>query len=319
MKERSRKLTLKTVNGSWRLFALFVILILLFSLFANLLISRGYKIDVSDVTYEVRGAELSMELYKPTGVDSSYSLPCMIITHGGSESLSATSLVSWEFARRGFVVLAVSQYGAALSGQPAISEASLKEDNFGPEGLYDALEYARSLTYVDKTRIGMWGHSSGTFSVSEALRVDDECLTMNDRMLNVLYNSFGVKITEDQLTQNADDIAAAQLNASQLELYKYQKTEQQKIYDNYVKSARFVEDDVNTTVKVAGFEVTRNPQVNMMLGLGTHESGGASLGTTDQRLVRPQRLYDGPQCYLHAHWRVLRCFVDYLERVKDRN
>lgn len=263
-----------------------IVLMLLFSMTASLITSRGYKIAVSDIVYEVRGAELSMELYKPMTVDSTQSLPCMIIAHGGSESLSATSMLSWEFAKRGFVVLTVSAYSSALSGQPAINDGGTREENYfrgGPQGMYDALQYARSISYVDKTRIGMWGHSAGYYCISGAILQDGEYLTMNDRMLNVLYNQFGIKITEDQLVQNADNIAAARLNERQLEVYKYLKTEQQKICDGYVKAARTGEFFFNQKVNVAGFEVSRDPQINSMVGLGTHEGTGSYyLGTTDE-------------------------------------
>ena len=69
----TKKLTFKTKEGSWRFFLLFVTLILLFSLFAQLIVQQGYKLNVSHVIYEVRGAELSMELYKPMEVDSNDS------------------------------------------------------------------------------------------------------------------------------------------------------------------------------------------------------------------------------------------------------
>jgi hypothetical protein len=280
-----KKLTLKTAGGSWRMLAVFVVLMLLFSLFANLVTSKGFKIDVSDITYEVRGRELSMELYKPMEVSSNDSLPCMIIAHGGSESLSATSMLSWEFAKRGFVVLSVSMYSSGLSEQPAINDDGTREENYfrgGTQGMYDALQYARSISYVDKTRIGMWGHSAGYYCISGAVLLDGSSYTLNDRMLNVLYNQFGVKITEDQLAQDADDIATAQLHENRLELYKYLKTGQKAIYDGYVKAARMGEFFFGQTVNVAGFEVKRDPQVNMMIGLGTHEGTGSYyLGTTE--------------------------------------
>lgn len=274
---KEKKFTLKTVEGSWRVLAVFLALILLFSILACALITRGYKIGVSDVNLDVRGADLSMELYKPVEVDSSYKLPCVVIVHGGSENLSATSLVSWEFAKRGFVVIAVSMYGAGLSGQPAISEEGRTPENYdrvGTQGVYDALQYARSLAYVDKERIGLWGHSAGYSATSDTLILDGESYTMNDRMLNVLYNQFGIEISEEQLMQDADKIAAAELNAEELAIYEYMKTEQQAIYDSYVKSARFIEWNFDIPVEVAGHMVPRDPQVNMMIGEGTHESDG---------------------------------------------
>lgn len=281
----TKKFTLKTVEGSWRMLAIFVALMLLFSFLANLISSQGYKINVSEITIEVRGGDLSMELYKPSEVDSTQKLPCMIIGHGGSENLSATSMLAWEFAKRGFVVLAVSAYSSALSDQPAINDDGTKEENYfrgGTQGYYDALQYARSISYVDQTRIGMWGHSAGYYCISSALAVDGDYYTLNDRMLNVLYNDFGVQITEEQLMQNADDIAAAALTAGQLETYNYMKTEQQAIVDNYVRAARVVEFFYGQKVMVAGYEVMRDPLVNTMVGLGTHEGKGSyDLGKSD--------------------------------------
>ena len=283
----TKKFTLKTKEGSWRFFLLFVGLILVCSLVAQLFVQQGYKINVSHIIYEVRGGELSMELYKPMEVDSNDSLPLMIIGHGGSESLAATSMISWEFAKRGYVVLSVSAYSSGLSDQPAINDDGTREENYfrgGSQGYYDALQYARSISYVDQTRIGMWGHSAGYYCISGALAVDGDYLTMNDRMLNVLYNDFGLQISEEQIMQNADDIAANELSEDQLDFYYLRKAQEQEIYDGYVKAARVVEFYFGQTATVAGHEVARDPQVNTLVGLGTHEEANGSyyLGTTDQ-------------------------------------
>ena len=285
----TKKFTFKTKEGSWRFFLLFVTLILLFSLCAQLIVQKAYKINVSHVIYEVRGAELSMELYKPMEVDSNDSLPLMILANGGSESLPAVSMVAWELAKRGFVVLAVNAYSMGLSDQPAINDSGAGGDSYtfysgGAQGMYDALEYARTIKYVDQTRIGFWAHSAGRHAQTAAIILDGELFTMNDRMLNVLYNDFGIEITEEQLTENADDIAAAVLSEDQLDFYNFRKTQEQDIYDRYVKAARTTERAFGQKAIVAGHEVIRDPQVNILVGLGTHEeaTGSFYLGTTDQ-------------------------------------
>ncbi len=282
----TKKFTLKTAAGSWRLLALFLAIVLLCSAVSQLIITQGYKIQISNVTYEVRGAELNFELYKPTDASSANKLPCIILSHGGSESLAANSLNAWELAKRGFVVLNVSMYSCGLSGQPAINDGGTTEENYfrgGTQGMYDALQYARSIAYVDTNRIAIWGHSAGYICETSALLQDGEYLSLNDRLLNVLHDEMGVEITEDQLTQNADDIAAAVLSADQLTLYNYRKTEEQKIVDGYVKGARIIEFLAEPTVVVAGYEVVRNPQVNFMVSVGSHEDGGTYYyGETDQ-------------------------------------
>ncbi|HRX58296.1 MAG TPA: hypothetical protein P5075_05930 [Eubacteriales bacterium] len=282
----TKKFTLKTAAGSWRFLALFLAIVLLCSAVSQLIITQGYKIQISTVTYEVRGAELNFELYKPADASSDNKLPCIILAHGGSESLAANSLNAWELAKRGFVVLNVSMYSCGLSGQPAINDGGTTEENYfrgGTQGLYDALQYARSIAYVDTSRIAMWGHSAGYICESSALLQDGEYLTLNDRLLNVLHDELGVEITEDQLTQNADDIAAAELSTDQLAVYNYRKTEVQEIVDGYVKGARIIEFLAESTVVVAGYEVVRNPQTNFMVSVGSHEDGGTYYyGETDQ-------------------------------------
>ncbi len=283
---KEKKFTLKTVKGSWRLFALFLAIVLLCSLVSQLIITQGYKIQISNVTYEVRGAELNFELYKPTNASSAEKLPCIILAHGGSESLAANSLNAWELAKRGFVVMNVSMYSCALSGQPAINDGGTNEENYfrgGTQGMYDALQYARSIAYVDPERIAFWGHSAGYICETAALLQDGEFLTMNDRMLNVLHDEFKVEISEQQLTQNADDIAADKLDAEQLAVYNYRKGEVQKIVNGYVKGARVTEMFAESKVIVAGHEVIRNPQINFMVSVGSHEDKGTYYnGETDQ-------------------------------------
>jgi len=282
----TKKFTLKTASGSWRFLALFLAIVLLCSAVSQLIITQGYKIQVSTVTYEVRGAELNFELYKPTDASSANKLPCIILSHGGSESLAANSINAWELAKRGFVVLNVSMYSCGLSGQPAINDGGTTEENYfrgGTQGMYDALQYARSIAYVDANRIAMWGHSAGYICETSALLQDGEYLSLNDRLLNVLFDEFGVAITEEQLTQNADDIAAAVLSADQLAVYNYRKTEVQKIVDGYVKGARIIEFMSEPKVVVAGYEVVRNPQINFMVSVGSHEDNGTYYyGETDQ-------------------------------------
>jgi len=282
----TKKFSLKTVEGSWRFFALFLAIILLCSIASQMIVTQGYKIQTSNVVYEVRGAELNFELYKPADASSAEKLPCVILSHGGSESLAANTMNAWELAKRGFVVLNVSMYSCGLSGQPAINDGGTNEENYfrgGTQGMYDALQYARSLAYVVPARIAFWGHSAGYICETAALLQDGEYLTMNDRMLNVLYDEFGVQITEEQLLENADNIAADKLTAEQLAVYDYRKGEVQKIMDGYVKGARIIEFLAEAKLTVAGHEVIRNPQINFMVSVGSHEDKGTYFnGETDQ-------------------------------------
>ena len=107
-KLKKRFFTFTTTSGSLRLLALFVALIIVFSLLAQVITTSCYKINISDVVLNVRGADLHMEVYYPVNADNNSNLPCILLTHGGSEPLSADSMMAWEMARRGFVVLNIS-------------------------------------------------------------------------------------------------------------------------------------------------------------------------------------------------------------------
>lgn len=281
------KFTLKTSEGSWRLLALFLALIVLFSACANAIQTGGYRYNVETVKLDVRGATLSFDQYQPRNINSDASVPAVILFHGGSESLPAASLVAWELAKRGFVVLNVSMYSCGESGQPAITDDGTREENYfrgGAQGMYDALKYVRNISYVDQSRVGLWAHSAGTLGCAAAIYLDGAYLTLNDRMLNILHDHFGLEITEEQLTQDADEIAAAALGADDMAVYRFMKSEQEEKVSTYIKASRMSPGSgFGKKVTVAGLEVQRDPQVNALTGVGTHEDNGYYyMGETDQ-------------------------------------
>jgi hypothetical protein len=277
---------------------LFLLLILVFSLAAQIIVTQGYKISIQQVTLEVRGADLTMDIYRPSKVTADTKLPCMIVSHGGSEPMSVTSLHAWEYARRGFVVINVNMYGAGTADMPDYFEDGKPYNrNQGTSGLYDALQYARSISYVDPTRIGLWGHSQSYSIYGPVLILDGALLSLNDRMLNALHEEFGIEITEDQLALNADDIAANTLTEDQLKLYEYIKVEQKSIVDRYVKAARVMDNNcVAVKTTVAGIEVERSVHSNLQIG---GERNGTT-PTSATRFTKPNERYmkifyvDGP-------------------------
>ena len=277
----------------------FLCLILICSFISQLIVTQGYQITVQHITLEVRGADLTMDLYRPAKVTEDTKLPCMILSHGGSECMSADSIHAWEYARRGYVVLNVNMYGAGTADMPDYFEDGKPYNrNQGTSGLYDALQYARSISYVDPERIGMWGHSQAYSIIGSVLVTDGELYSLNDRMLNILHDEFGVELTEQQLSENADDIAAAALTQGQLETYQYMKQEQQSIVSRYVKAARVMDNNccaMKTTV--GGIEeVERSVHTNLMIG---GERNGTS-PTSATRFTQPNERYmkifctDGP-------------------------
>jgi len=282
MEEIEKKLTLTTISGCKRLLAICICVILLFSFFAHLVSTKSGTIKVSRVTFDARGATMDAELYYPVGTTDEDKLPAVIVTHGAGCTLDVTKGIAQELARRGFVVLNVSGYGAGLSEFPANDEVGAGEKKYNaretPGGLWDALNFVRTLKFVDQTRIGMTGHSQGSRRTSYAATLDCGYLTFNDIMVNVLYDIFGQTFNEDEININADTLARDRLNSDQLKFYDSLKKEYRLSFDTMLKSLCLIGGDAVLispirTVTVGGYEVQRNCQVNLGLVIGDYDFG----------------------------------------------
>ena len=85
--------------------------------------------------------------------------PGILAVHGYINSRETQDGFAIEFARRGYVVLALDQTGHGYSAPPAFANGF-----GGPDGL----TYLRSLPFVDKANIGLEGHSMGGWTVLAA-------------------------------------------------------------------------------------------------------------------------------------------------------
>lgn len=273
--------SLKTKSGSWHLFLLLLALILLFSFVAQEITSCGGRVKVEKITLDCRGAVLEGDLYYPAGVNSHQKLPGVIVAHGAGVNKGNYKAFAEELARRDFVVLNVNGYGTSGSEMPPYDEYEQGQDAFNmwgtSSGLYDALNFMRTLNIVDQTRLGFVGHSQGSFRAEYASMLDCSYLTLNDILLNVLYETFGVEISEEDILRSADDIAAEKLNADQLAYYEAIRAEKQEWYDTRVSSILILGTSGShivprQTVEVGGHEVLRNCQINIGIICGTFDS-----------------------------------------------
>lgn len=115
------------------------------------------SIQVEDVRWQTAdGDTLSALLYVPESASPETPAPGILAVHGYINSRETQSGFAIEFARRGFVVLALDQAGHGYSSPPAFAKGF-----GGPAGL----EYLRALSMVDETRIGLEGHSMGGWAV----------------------------------------------------------------------------------------------------------------------------------------------------------
>ncbi|MDQ0465525.1 pimeloyl-ACP methyl ester carboxylesterase [Caulobacter ginsengisoli] len=120
-------------------------------------------ITVTDVAVPgADGVTLRALLYVPKGATAKTPAPGVLAVHGYINSRETQDGFAIEFARRGYVVLALDQTGHGASGGAAFSQGF-----GGPAGL----AYLRSLPMVDKANIGLEGHSMGGWTVLAAAAV----------------------------------------------------------------------------------------------------------------------------------------------------
>jgi pimeloyl-ACP methyl ester carboxylesterase len=117
-------------------------------------------IRIEDVRFKgASGATMSALVYIPPTATEKTPAPGILAVHGYFNSRETQDGFAIEFARRGYVVVALDQRGHGYSDGPAFA------DGFGGP---DGLNYLRSLPYVDKDNVGLEGHSMGGWTVLAA-------------------------------------------------------------------------------------------------------------------------------------------------------
>lgn len=147
------------MRKGWLLFVIGWLLILGGSWLASAIQTSG-GIKVTDVRFAgTGGVTMSALLYTPPTATAARPAPGILAVHGYINSRETQSAFAIEYARRGYVVLALDQTGHGYSGGAAFSTGF-----GGPDGL----RYLRSLPIVDKANIGLEGHSMGGWTVLAA-------------------------------------------------------------------------------------------------------------------------------------------------------
>ena len=175
-------------------FAIGLLVILVTSLIGSLIQSSGGSIKVSDLRNEtntgtvtqtvmykneagetkfttidtkVSGKVVSGILYVPNSASETNKLPAVVLTHGYLNNREHQLPFAIELARRGFVVLTVDREGHGNYNNVTNSGAMMATN-----GLYDSAKYVYNLPFVDKTKVGITGHSMGGYTTAMTLYQD---------------------------------------------------------------------------------------------------------------------------------------------------
>lgn len=150
------------MKSQWRLLVAGIVLILAGLLVAHFVQTSG-GIRIQDVRFTgTNGTQMSALLYIPVNATAKTPAPGILAVHGYINSRETQDGFAIEFARRGYVVLALDQTGHGYSAPPAFANGF-----GGPDGL----KYLRSLDVVDKDNVGLEGHSMGGWTVLAAAAV----------------------------------------------------------------------------------------------------------------------------------------------------
>jgi pimeloyl-ACP methyl ester carboxylesterase len=136
-----------------RLLVVSIGLMVLGGLLSFLIQTNGGTVSIKDVRFiGPGGIAQNARLYVPDGATTENPAPGVVAIHGYINTHETQAGFAIEFARRGYVVLAVDQTGHGFSDPPSGS------NGFGGP---PALAFLRSLDIVDTANIGLEGHSMG--------------------------------------------------------------------------------------------------------------------------------------------------------------
>ena len=135
--------------------------VVLASALASQIQTSGGKVKVTGISLPTQNGQwVAADLFRPLSATSTSPAPAVIVVPGFQRSKETQANISLELARRGIVVIAIDPY-AQGSSSSSLSTRSATEEGYGMFAVVDYLANTHNLNYIDKTRIGVTGHSAG--------------------------------------------------------------------------------------------------------------------------------------------------------------
>ncbi|MBQ1482760.1 MAG: hypothetical protein IIZ28_04225 [Erysipelotrichaceae bacterium] len=119
---------------------------------ANTVQTSENTVTVSEGKIATRAGKLSYKLYKPNGVSETNKAPAVLLLHGYQNDHETCAAYSIELSRRGYVVLALDEYGHGSSKAGLFNRGYVDHKvtvNYGNDSVQDG-------TYVDITGPGRY-------------------------------------------------------------------------------------------------------------------------------------------------------------------
>lgn len=144
------------------------------------LIERDFgRIEVSTVTFNTEEQQpMVAKLYRPLSASADAPKPGLLALHGYQSDKEATGTFgALELAKRGFVVLAIDHFGHGYSTKLPASNKTISGANNG-------YQYLKTLPFVDKERLGIFGHSTGALNAIRVAKLNPDHKAVNGQSSN---------------------------------------------------------------------------------------------------------------------------------------
>ncbi len=145
-----------------------LVLMLLSSIVVSAVQTNGGKVTMKELTIETdAGYTMSAYLLVPDSATAENPAPAVVTSHGYLNNKEMTDANYVELARRGYVVLAIDQ------PDHGDSEVIKNFNILAPDGVYQGVLALSRMPFVDTAKIGVTGHSMGSWSVHQAINADN--------------------------------------------------------------------------------------------------------------------------------------------------
>lgn len=127
------------------------------------------QVQIRDIRFVTQdGGLMRALLYIPRTASPETPVPAVVAMHGYNNTAEMQDINAIELSRRGIVVLAFDSYAHGHSSYP---DSRVNNGFVQDLGTFAALQYLKTLPYVDLSRVGMVGHSMGGSAIQDgALR-----------------------------------------------------------------------------------------------------------------------------------------------------
>ena len=151
----------ETQKSSKRLLLIALLVVFFSSLIASQIQTSGGRVDVRDIKIPTQNGQwVVADLFKPRSATSENPAPLVVVIPGFQRSKEALSNIAIELSRRGLVVILIDPYAQGFSSA-SMSRLAATTEGYGMFAVVDYAASSSNLNYVDKSRIGVTGHSAG--------------------------------------------------------------------------------------------------------------------------------------------------------------